>query len=349
MGDLFLDRGKLDDSTSISNYFIEEYMPKANGEFVKIYIYLIRCASSATMDLSLEKIADVFSCTERDITRALRYWENLGLLSLTTDTTDKIKGICLEGCKRKNKKEVANSITIHTDNSAVTLAPKPKYSSKDLLAFKEHEEVELLLFSIETYLGKTLSATDVNTILYFHDTLGFSIELIEYLFEYCVDNHKKNMRYIETVALKWAEDGIFTIEQAKANTSLYSKKFYPVMKSMGIYDRSPGASEREYIVTWTDRMGFTTDIIIEACKRTIDSIHKPDFRYANSILENWKKQGILSISDIQKLDQEHKNKTLEAKLKKNNKPAVQKNSFHNFDQRTYDFDELEKELLSYRP
>ena len=32
--------------TFVSNRFLDLYMPKANGEFVKIYLYLLRCCSS---------------------------------------------------------------------------------------------------------------------------------------------------------------------------------------------------------------------------------------------------------------------------------------------------------------
>ena len=33
------------DVTLVRNVFLDEYMPEASGEFVKIYLYLLRCAS----------------------------------------------------------------------------------------------------------------------------------------------------------------------------------------------------------------------------------------------------------------------------------------------------------------
>ncbi len=74
------DRG----ATLVENRFIDEYMPTANGEYVKVYLYLLRCASSGR-DLSVSSIADVFDHTESDICRALRYWEKKGLLHMETD------------------------------------------------------------------------------------------------------------------------------------------------------------------------------------------------------------------------------------------------------------------------
>ena len=61
--------------TILSNRFIDNFMPRANGEFVKVYIYLLRAVSSSPSSFSLEHMADRLFCTERDISRALKYWE----------------------------------------------------------------------------------------------------------------------------------------------------------------------------------------------------------------------------------------------------------------------------------
>ena len=69
--------------TVLTNNFIDNYMPGANGEFVKVYIYLLRLLSDTSVPFSLEQMADHFFCTERDIIRALKYWEKEKLLTLT--------------------------------------------------------------------------------------------------------------------------------------------------------------------------------------------------------------------------------------------------------------------------
>ena len=71
--------------TLIENTFIDRYMPAANGEFVKIYLYLLRCASSGISDLSISGIADVFDHTEADVRRALNYWVKVKLIELNCD------------------------------------------------------------------------------------------------------------------------------------------------------------------------------------------------------------------------------------------------------------------------
>ena len=90
-----LSAGYSDGVTVIPNTFFDEYLPRANGEFLKIYLYLLRWLSHPDHALSLSGIADIFFMTENDVTRALKYWEAEGLLRLTFDRDGTISGICL--------------------------------------------------------------------------------------------------------------------------------------------------------------------------------------------------------------------------------------------------------------
>lgn len=69
--------------TAVPDLFLEQYMPAANGEFVKVYLYLLKMVKDRQQDSALSAMADFFSCTENDIVRALKYWEKQGLLSLS--------------------------------------------------------------------------------------------------------------------------------------------------------------------------------------------------------------------------------------------------------------------------
>ncbi len=81
--------------TILSNRFIDNFMPRANGEFVKVYIYLLRAVSSSPSSFSLEHMADRLFGTERDIFRALKNWEGEKILSLTYTTDRQLSGITL--------------------------------------------------------------------------------------------------------------------------------------------------------------------------------------------------------------------------------------------------------------
>lgn len=397
MGKIILDGPDVYSVTPISNRFIDEYMLNANGEFVKIYLYLLRALAAPDFDVSVCHIADIFNHTEKDVIRALKYWEQTGLLRLNMDASNQLTNIhineiiskctdtnvCQENSVRKQISGQTSSGPVTTSITATPAAsdtaeasgrkqsppessavpPKHGYSANELDSFKEKSDVIEFLYLAQKYIGKPLSGSDTNTLLYLYDGLGFEAELIEYLIEYCVSNGHKSLRYMEKTALSWAEEGIDTVDKAKANTTLYNKSCYPVLKAFGLNGRNPGESEKALIIKWTNSYGFTMDIILDACNRTMKQIHQPSFEYADSILTKWKERGIRTIGDIQSLDEEHqKNKALHpgrpypatgqpasaasGKEPANNpsKPAS-KNSFNNFSQRNYNYETLEKELL----
>lgn len=79
-------------ATVISNRFIDEYMKSANDAQLKIYLYLIRMMS-AGLSTSVSEIADVFNYTEKDVLRALKYWEKNQLLTLDYDENKNLTGL----------------------------------------------------------------------------------------------------------------------------------------------------------------------------------------------------------------------------------------------------------------
>ena len=141
--------------------------------------------------------------------------------------------------------------------------------------------------------------------------------------------------------LAWAEAGISTVGQAKERTTTYRRNTFAIMKAFGINDRNPVDPELSYIEKWLNTYDFTLDLVLEACKRTMERLHKPNFEYADRILTRWSDQKVHNMNDVLALDQEHQKKAARRA------PASQARStgFTNFQQRDYDFDELEKQLL----
>lgn len=324
------------DVTLVRNVFIDEYMPEASGEFVKIYLYLLRCASG-NREISMNTIADTFEHTEKDVARALKYWEKMQLLRLSFDESGALSEI--------NFLEPAPKEAVLPEKPAFVPPPKVPLSPDRIAALKSESDMEQLLFIAAQYIGRPLTSSEISNILYYYDSLHFSADLIEYLVEYCVSKGNKSSHYMEKVALGWAEEGITTVQEAKSSTNLYHKKYYAVLNAFGIKGRGPARMEKEYIDRWTDSLHFTMDIIEEACNRTIAKTHSPSFAYADKILDDWAKKQVRHLSDIQPLDTEHQ-KTRRGKAKEVQKSPVS-NRFNNFHQRDYDFDRLEEELLNH--
>lgn len=362
-------------------------MPYAAGEFVKIYIYLLKCVNENRSELSISRIADAFNNTEKDVVRALKYWQKKGLLSLTFDEDNALSSLCiLSMTEQKDHTQETDdggltlSVTdapvpgqpgINTkhgrhaepaaakssqpepspqpEETAPSFVPEEKteYSIQQISAFSEQEDIQMLLFAIQKYLGRPLSGQDTNTVLYLYDKLHFSAELIEYLFEYCVSRDKRSIRYIEKTALGWAESGIRTVKAAKLMSGIYHDECYRVMNVFGIGGRQPTKNEMEYVTRWTLSYGFEMPVILRACTKTMDQIHQPSFEYTDTILRSWKTSGVSSLDDVQKLDEAFE---LSARKKAGRnssvqlKPAAANSRFNDFNQRTYDFQALEQKL-----
>lgn len=326
--------------TLVSNVFLDEYMPAANGEYVKIYLYLLRCLKSDSKELSVSLIADKFDHTESDVRRALKYWERLKLLRLEYDGSKRLTGVQL-----LEQKSVPQEQKPQEDGSAsYEYTPEAKEDSSLKHPPLTTEESRQLLFICEQYLGKTLSPSEVDRILYFHDVLGFSADLIEYLVEYCVSKRHKNLRYIESVALGWHEEGYETVAQAKQQTNTYNKAYFNILKAFGISNRNPVEAEISYMKKWLRDYAFSVELITEACSRTMAAIHQPSFEYADKILSSWKQHKVSALSDLEALDSSYKAKSrTETGAKKR---VASSNRFHNFRERDYDFQELEKQLIN---
>lgn len=333
-------------ATSVSNIFIDEYMSDANGEFVKIYLYLLRLMNAPEASFSISSIADKFEHTEKDIKRALSYWERMNLLRLEYDDNQNLTGICLLDSVPKDTKDFTPISDVRSPEALPAAPAKKNYSADDIVQFRENESIAELFFIAERYLGRTLSATDINTLLYLYDGLGFSTELIVYLIESCVSNNHTSIRYIEKVALRWAKQHITTVEEAKQGSPVLGKSYYKVKNSFGITGRDLVSSEVSYISKWIDEYGFSEDIIAEACNRTIKRLHQPSFEYADKLLTEWHKAQVHHRSDIEKLDAAHQKQKKAGSAAAAASGNTGKNKFNNFTQRSYDYDQLEKMLLT---
>ena len=396
--------------TTVSDIFIDQYMPKANGEFVKVYLYLLRATGSGAGIATISEIADHFSNTEADIIRALNYWASEGILQLQTGADGQIIGVNLcslsvsgmqaaqsniqsavadNAAQNNLQNGVVNNATQNNfQNSVVNNAAQnistvntrmhdsvveklksqtpdkaassqKEYTLDEIKEFRKNPDISELFFIIETYLKHTLSSTDTNMVLYWLDELHFSTDLVEYLVEYCITKGHSSLRYMNKVALGWADAGIKTVDQAKDDAAAHSQIYYSVMKALGITGRNLVDSEVSLINKWVGEYGFDIELVKAACSKTISAIQKPSFEYTDSILANWRKKDVHTLKDVEVLDanfakankasatgssQSTNAANGSSKPKSNNSSS--KNKFNNFNQRNNNYDKLEKLFLN---
>ena len=396
--------------TTVPDIFIDQYMPKANGEFVKVYLYLLRATGSGAGIATISEIADHFSNTEADIIRALNYWASEGILQVQTGADGQIIGINLcnlsvsgmqaaqsniqsavadnaaqnnlqnsvvnNGAQNSLQNGVVNNVAQNISTANIRMqdsvveklksqtpdkaaSSQKEYTLDEIKEFRKNPDISELFFIIETYLKHTLSSSDTNMVLYWLDELHFSTDLVEYLVEYCITKGHSSLRYMNKVALGWADSGIKTVDQAKDDAAAHSQIYYSVMKALGITGRNLVDSEVSLINKWVGEYGFDIELVKAACSKTISAIQKPSFEYTDSILTNWRKKDVHTLKDVEVLDanfakankasatgsSQGTNAANGSSKPKSNNPGS-KNKFNNFNQRNNDYDKLEKLFLN---
>ena len=262
--------------TMIENTFIDQFMPSSSGDFVKIYLYLLRCAQSGQTDISISRIADALNYTESDVRRAMGYWQKNKCLDLVDDMDT-----------------VEEAQTSSPGNKITEFRPAQKFSK---------EELRSLIFVAENYLGRPLSSSEQETLVYFLTDLDMDIDLVDYLLDYCISTNHTSFHYIQKVAVNWAEQGIRTVEQARREGSSIRTEYFDILRSLGIRDHDPTPGEREYMDRWLNEYAFPMEVIHLACRRTILQTGKARFSYADSILKRWHQSNVRTLHDIEELD-----------------------------------------------
>ena len=361
--------------TIVPNEFIDFFMPEANGEFVKVYLYLLRSMQSHASNCTISAIADCFNNTEMDVIRALRYWQKTGLLHLEEENGEICK-IHLLPISNSNADTSANvleapvappiaenitqnvralhnstpEMPVSTPSAQPVDVQKHSYTADEIAGFLKNDDISELFFIVETYIKHPLSENDMNTVLFWHEDLHFSNDLIVYLLEYCISKGHSSMRYLDKVAMGWHDNNITTVTQAKEDAAIHSQAYYGVMKALGITGRSLVEAETTFIRKWTKEFAFDLPLIQEACARTIAATHQPSFEYTDSILTSWHKNHVHTLEDIKNLDAAYAKakKTAPQASASDSAPASapRKNSFNNFKPRSYDYEDLEGTLLS---
>lgn len=399
-------------ATMVANEFIDCYMAAANGEYVKVYLYIQRHQGQIQ---NVAQIADALDHTESDIKRALVYWikqgvlEDKGNLGANFDTNRgnirivpeasgqyRLAGTLeerdsygeesmaentfgtrtiLEGALDVGNETVLRDSTEEErladikknfgqeesipDKSEAASVPeeiqedasrKPSgryrktYTPEQVSSLAGQEDFTQLLYIAQKYMNKTFTPRECEVFAYLYDALHMSAELLEYLVEYCVQGGHFSIRYLESVALDWHKREICNVDMAKEYTSTFSKEGFAVMRAFGIVDRRPGDSEQILIRKWFWEFGFTKDIVMEACSRTLQAIYKPSFPYTDKILSEWRALGVRDMEDIRKIDEKHKREGWQD----GRSQAVgrfSKNQFHNFEQRNTNYDAMVLERL----
>jgi DnaD/phage-associated family protein len=309
--------------TPVSNFFIDRYMPKARGEFVKVYLLALKYCLSGELGVNSSMLASTLHLLESDIMNAWNYWSEEGLIKFSP--IDKMGNYSIEFLEpREETEEPSGDVNL--------LQELNKNSVKDML-----QEIEKLV-------ARPLSSKEMSTYIGWQKDLNFSLEMILLLIQYCISKGKADYRYIEKVAIAWYDSNIKTIDEAQIFIKKHEDKwvkYRKIMNYLGVKDGEIMKPQEDMLDKWVNMYKFQVEVIFKACEVCFERLSRADFKYIDGILTSWYKDGLKSLEDIAVKDSKR------TPFKKNNYKASGGDNFNNFEQRTYDYDSLEKKLLGW--
>ncbi|AWZ49713.1 DnaD domain protein [Hathewaya limosa] len=307
--------------TCVNNIFIDKYMAKARGEYVKIYLLGLKYSMSGEIGASSDIIASKLNLLQSDILNAWNYWNAEGVIKMTALDNKGNYSIEFLDLVESNVEEESINLLQELDNNSI----------------KE------MLQDIEKFLGRPLSSKEMTMYLSWQKDFNFSPEIILLLIQYCVSKGKTDCRYIEKVAISWHDKNVRSIDDAQSVIKAREDRWVKIKKILtylGFQNTEIMKPQEQLITKWITTYNFPLEIIYNACDICFQRINKCDFKYIDGILNSWFKDGIKSLEDIEKQRKRTSNYNKNAK-------TVSKGAFGNYEQRTYNFEELEKKLLGW--
>jgi DnaD/phage-associated family protein len=260
--------------TPVENIFIDEFMPQAPSDYVKVYLYGLRqCFSPSKQDNDVESFARVLNLTPETVANAFEYWARYRLVTLVS--------------------KVPLAYVFNHIQTVVNTAI-PAANGKDYSIY--NASVQSL------FPGRMLTAQEMNITYDWLDLYHLPEEVILLLIQYCISRKGSDIgfKYIDKIARDWAEKRIFTIEAAEKLIDEDQQRFsgaYRVLNQLGITGRSATPDELALLGKWTKEFGFALDAILYACRETT-CISNPNMRYLDKVLTNMHAAGVIEKKQV---------------------------------------------------
>ena len=265
-------------TTDVENIFINEYMPGAPGEYVKVFLYGLLCSQNQEK-MTHSQMARQLNMTEAELSEAWDYWDSQGVVNkkLYINSRDyDIEFKQLRSLMYGSGQGANLQLDIQDENDYQMETPLEKSSLKELF------------FQIEQILGRPLAPKENLEVSSWIEELGATTEVILGAVEYCIEKGKRGINYMAKVVLQWTKDGFKTTEDVKNHITSLEERFGTykrILQALGL-NRPATEAEREMMDSWFDEMQFNMERVMDACVKA-SFISSPNLRYVNKVLENW--------------------------------------------------------------
>ncbi|WFA08365.1 DnaD domain protein [Tissierella sp. Yu-01] len=331
--------------TPIENIFINDYMPMANGTYVKVYLLGFKYAHDKDdkLEVTNNSIAKHLDIPLDDVLRAWDFWEEKGIIEKhgSDRVNYKVKFLNLKQLYIKNN--------INMFNQKEEPKKEVKYSTQDLIEANQMPIINNMFNQIDYIMRRQTTPSEKKLILEWIHDYNMNPDVIEKAFFYAVEQKGiRKINYVEGIIRNWYDEGLTNIDAVIEHFRKSDEKYYryqKVMKSLGLNNRPTKKDEKQLIDKWFDEYNFTMDIVLMGCET--DKNVKPSVSYVNGTLKAWFEKGVKTVGDIELLDKptEIKKPVINIKSKR---PLANKTRFHNFEQRTEMYTSEELEAIAKR-
>lgn len=288
---------------------VDKHIKLAGSVQLKVLLWMLRHAGESFEPADTAKALGI---DRADVSDAMLYWEASGLVAVQND---QIKPEESAAVPEPQPDIPPAAVPVQSDPAEEPAKPvhkilsRPQKADNSFVAKRiaESTEIACLMQEAEQILGRLISNGDSATLLMIHDDFGLPADVIIMLLQYVVSIGKAHTRYIEKVAMNWADEEIFTHEKAEEKLRRLDenrKAWRMVEQAIGLPHRAPTAKEEAFAAVWVGQWNFSIPLIHEAYERNVDATGKFTPNYINKILERWYKEGITTLEQAQKEQEE---------------------------------------------
>lgn len=273
-----------------------ELLAGADALYVKLYLAALELASRNAGHTCVRDICIAMGEGEEAVVRAMSYWAGYGLVRYLPEDGS-IRFAPADAPAQTTPAPAARPPVREADTPPVYLPGEVAAS------IEQSRELGQMFALAQTILGRTLSSAAAATLYSFYDWLGLPLEVILMLLEHCAEMGKRDMRYIEKVAISWHQMGIDSVDAAEAYLKTQTKKnryCYRVKKVLGIEGRSFTPSEQRFLDAWYERLKASPELIGAAFDHCVAQTGKLSFAYMNKVLTSWHEAGIHTPAQAQR-------------------------------------------------
>ncbi|MBR4960768.1 MAG: DnaD domain protein [Clostridia bacterium] len=276
--------------------------------------------------------ASALNLTEKTFLDALAAWQRLGVLSITETGDAASKKSASSGKKETESAKGAAESSDDRLTAKKNLHARrelPHYAAGDAADYLERNaDIKSLIDCCQNISGDMFSTAETEIVIGMHDYLALSPEYIMLLFAHAKKLGKRSVRYVETLAIRFFDEGVTgyrELEERLQTIEKVSSAEQYIRKLFGLSSRALIAKEKAMVEKWILTMQYDQSVIEKAYEVTVSNTGKASISYANAVLENWYKAGLGTLAEVEASIAEYqKNKEAE-------KPGEQKPEGTSFD------------------